>query len=185
MRRRYGSSFWPKISAHLVCRRGPSAKSKVGVRVAQRERIAKIPPDRTKYDVGFGLLPFKGRGWGYHFAILSHHQASHTEGCNTSVTEVVVATKWLIRRDPQNQRHAKFQKSSWLQTSKPLPSKSDTVFDAEVLSRASRVGQKNSRSEKSETACAQGDPAEAIFFVQRGRLRVTLISANGKEGTIA
>ena len=101
------------------------------------------------------------------------------------MTEVVVATKWLIRRDPQNQRHAKFQKSSWLQTPKPLPSNSDTVFDAEVLSRASRVGQKNSRSEKSETACAQGDPAGATFFVQRGRLRVTLISANGKEGTIA
>jgi cytochrome c553 len=42
--------------------------------IAQRERIAKIPPDRTKYEAGFGLPPFEDRGPGYHFAILSRHQ---------------------------------------------------------------------------------------------------------------
>ncbi len=52
--------------------------------IAQRERIAKVPPDRTKYDPGFGLPPFEDRGSGYHLAILSHHQASHPESCNTS-----------------------------------------------------------------------------------------------------
>ena len=30
--------------------------------IAQRERIAKIPPDRTEYEAGFGLPPFKDRG---------------------------------------------------------------------------------------------------------------------------
>src|SRR5271167_1296980 len=39
--------------------------------IAQRERIAKIPPDRTKYQTGLGLPPFEDRGSGYHFAILS------------------------------------------------------------------------------------------------------------------
>ena len=42
--------------------------------IAQRKRIAKIPPDRTKYEAGFGLPPFEDRGSGYHFAILSRHQ---------------------------------------------------------------------------------------------------------------
>jgi hypothetical protein len=42
--------------------------------IAQRERIAKIPPDRTEYEAGFGLTPFEDRGSGYHFAILSRHQ---------------------------------------------------------------------------------------------------------------
>jgi hypothetical protein len=42
--------------------------------IAQRKRIAKIPPDRTKYDPGFGLPPFEDRGSGYHFAILSRRQ---------------------------------------------------------------------------------------------------------------
>jgi hypothetical protein len=42
--------------------------------IAQRKRIAKIPPDRTKYEAGFSLPPFEDRGSGSHFAILSRHQ---------------------------------------------------------------------------------------------------------------
>jgi hypothetical protein len=42
--------------------------------IAQRERIAKIPPDRTEYEAGFGLPPFEDRGSGSHFAILSRPQ---------------------------------------------------------------------------------------------------------------
>jgi CRP-like cAMP-binding protein len=34
-------------------------------------------------------------------------------------------------------------------------------------------------------AYAQGDPADAIFYVQKGRLRVTVTSPTGKEATIA
>jgi hypothetical protein len=42
--------------------------------IAQRQKVAKIPPDCTKYEAGFGLPPFEDRGSGYHFAILSRHQ---------------------------------------------------------------------------------------------------------------
>jgi hypothetical protein len=42
--------------------------------IAQRERIAKLQPDRTKDDAGFGLPPFEDRRSGYHFAIVSRHQ---------------------------------------------------------------------------------------------------------------
>jgi hypothetical protein len=54
--------------------------------IAQRKRIAKIPPDRTKYEAGFGLPPFEDRGSGSHLAILSRHQpaalkvATHPNG---------------------------------------------------------------------------------------------------------
>jgi hypothetical protein len=41
--------------------------------IAQRKRIAKIPPDSTKYEAGFGLPPFEDRGSSSHFAILSRH----------------------------------------------------------------------------------------------------------------
>jgi hypothetical protein len=33
--------------------------------IAQRQRIAKIPPDRTEYEAGFGLPPFEDRGSGF------------------------------------------------------------------------------------------------------------------------
>jgi hypothetical protein len=42
--------------------------------IAQRQRIAKIPPDRTKYETGLGLPPFEDRGSGYHSPILSRNQ---------------------------------------------------------------------------------------------------------------
>jgi hypothetical protein len=42
--------------------------------ITQRKRIAQIPPDRTKYESGFGLSPFEDHRSGYHLAILSHHQ---------------------------------------------------------------------------------------------------------------
>src|SRR5665811_2368300 len=41
--------------------------------IRDRKRIAKIPPDRTEYEAGFGLPPFEDRGSGSHFAILSRH----------------------------------------------------------------------------------------------------------------
>src|SRR5271169_6780772 len=42
--------------------------------IAQRKRIAKIPPDCTEYEAGFGLPPFEDRRSGSHFAIPSRHQ---------------------------------------------------------------------------------------------------------------
>jgi predicted RNA binding protein YcfA (HicA-like mRNA interferase family) len=44
--------------------------------IAQRERIAKIPPDCTEYEAGFGLPPFEDRRSGSHFAILSRHHSA-------------------------------------------------------------------------------------------------------------
>src|ERR1035441_9328811 len=60
--------------------------------IAQRKRIAKIPPDRTKYKAGFGLPPFEDRGSGSHLAILSRHQpaalkvATHPPRCVSLAT---------------------------------------------------------------------------------------------------
>ena len=47
------------------------------------------------------------------------------------------------------------------------------------------MGRKILGLKKDEVAYAQGDPADAIFYVQRGRLKVTVTSAQGKEATIA
>jgi hypothetical protein len=44
--------------------------------IAQRKRIAKIPPDCTKYEGWLGLSPFEDHGTGYHLAILSHHRSA-------------------------------------------------------------------------------------------------------------
>jgi len=39
--------------------------------------------------------------------------------------------------------------------------------------------------EKKETVFAQGDPADAVFYVRSGKIKLYVISKNGKEATIA
>jgi CRP-like cAMP-binding protein len=75
-------------------------------------------------------------------------------------------------------------KPSRLQTPKPQPRNGATVFKAEAFLARAGLGRKILRLKKNEVAYAQGDPADSTFYVQKGRLRVTVTSANGKEATI-
>jgi CRP/FNR family transcriptional regulator, cyclic AMP receptor protein len=47
------------------------------------------------------------------------------------------------------------------------------------------LGKKILNLKKNDTAYAQGDPTDAIFYVQPGRLRITVTSAEGKEAALA
>src|SRR5271166_735127 len=76
-------------------------------------------------------------------------------------------------------------KPSRLQTSKPQPKNGGTVFDPEAFLAKAGLGRQILSLKKNQTAFAQGDPADAIFHVQKGQLRVTVTSANGKEATLA
>ncbi|HZL66766.1 MAG TPA: Crp/Fnr family transcriptional regulator [Candidatus Limnocylindrales bacterium] len=73
---------------------------------------------------------------------------------------------------------------SRLQTPKTQPTNGDAVFDAKAFLARVGVGKKILNLKKKETAFAQGNPSDAIFYVQKGKLRVTVTSANGKEATI-
>ena len=66
----------------------------------------------------------------------------------------------------------------------PQPKNGDAVFDAKTFLARAGLGKKLLKLKKNEVAYAQGDPADAIFYVQKGRLRITVTSANGKEATI-
>ena len=57
-------------------------------------------------------------------------------------------------------------------------------FRCQDLSRKAGLGKNILNLKKNQSAYAQGDPADTIFYVQKGRLRITVTSANGKEATI-
>ena len=76
-------------------------------------------------------------------------------------------------------------KPSRLRTPKPRPTNGEAGFDAKDFLARAGLGKKILNLKKNETAFAQGDSSDAIFYVQKGRLRVTVTSANGKEATIA
>jgi CRP/FNR family cyclic AMP-dependent transcriptional regulator len=37
---------------------------------------------------------------------------------------------------------------------------------------------------KNQTVFSQGDPANAVFYIQKGRIKLTVISKRGKEATM-
>jgi CRP/FNR family cyclic AMP-dependent transcriptional regulator len=68
---------------------------------------------------------------------------------------------------------------------KPQSRNGDTVFHPETFLANAGVGKKIVTLKKGQSAYAQGDPADTIFYVQKGRLRVSVTSANGKEATLS
>ena len=74
---------------------------------------------------------------------------------------------------------------SRLRTSEARPRNGGAAFDPEDFLARAGLGRRVVNLKKAEVAYAQGDPADTIFYVQAGQLRVTVTSANGKEATIA
>jgi CRP/FNR family transcriptional regulator, cyclic AMP receptor protein len=63
--------------------------------------------------------------------------------------------------------------------------KGKALFDPKTLAAAVPAGQTTSEFGKGDTVFAQGDPADAVFFVQRGKLKLTVLSTHGKQAVIA
>ena len=80
---------------------------------------------------------------------------------------------------------SEMSKPSRRQTTKSQPKNGGAVFDPETFLARAGLGKQILNLKKNETAYAQGDTADAIFYVQKGQLRVTVTSANGKEATLA
>ena len=72
-----------------------------------------------------------------------------------------------------------------LQTRKPEANNGNGTFDPGAFLARAGLGKKNLNLKKGETAYAQGDAADAVFYLQKGQVRVTVSSAAGKEATIA
>ncbi len=81
--------------------------------------------------------------------------------------------------------NGEIEKPSRLASSKPEPTNGDLAFDPETFLARAGLGRKILSLKKDEVAFAQGDLADSIFYVQKGRLKVTVTSANGKEATLA
>jgi len=88
-----------------------------------------------------------------------------------------------LARSPKSAK-GKIAKPFPVPTPTLYPTNGDTEFDAKAFLAKAGLGKKLVNLKKSETAFAQGDPSDAVFYVQKGRLRVTVTSANGKEATI-
>jgi CRP-like cAMP-binding protein len=58
------------------------------------------------------------------------------------------------------------------------------AFDPQAFLATIGEGRKFLRLEKKQVIFAQGDPADAVFYLQTGKVKLTVVSKTGKEATI-
>ena len=65
-----------------------------------------------------------------------------------------------------------------------IASKSNRGFDPHAFLATIGEGRKTILFPRKQTIFAQGDPADAVFYLQTGKVRLTVVSKTGKEATI-
>jgi len=58
-------------------------------------------------------------------------------------------------------------------------------FDARLMLTSLGTGRTAVRFQQGGVIFRQGDPADAVFYIDKGRVRLTVVSEQGKEGVIA
>ena len=65
-----------------------------------------------------------------------------------------------------------------------MPELKKTAFDVVDFLAKAGLGRKIVQLDPKEAFFLQGHPANAIFYLQKGRAKLTVVSKNGKEATI-
>ena len=64
-------------------------------------------------------------------------------------------------------------------------SSKNPIFNAADFLARTGLGRTTIELKKNQTVFSQGDSATAVFYIQKGRIKLTVISRRGKEATIA
>jgi CRP/FNR family transcriptional regulator, cyclic AMP receptor protein len=67
----------------------------------------------------------------------------------------------------------------------PLVELEKPAFDVEAFLASAGLRQRIVQLGPKQTFFSQGDPADSVFYLQKGRVKVTVVSQVGKEATIA
>jgi CRP/FNR family transcriptional regulator, cyclic AMP receptor protein len=59
------------------------------------------------------------------------------------------------------------------------------AFDARTFMMSVGAGRSTKKFKSRKNIFQQGDPADAVFYIQEGEVKLTVVSAQGKEGVIA
>ena len=58
-------------------------------------------------------------------------------------------------------------------------------FDPKVFLATVNGGRSISKYRRNQTVFSQGTPADAVFYIQKGKVKVTVLSEQGKEAVVA
>ena len=60
-----------------------------------------------------------------------------------------------------------------------------SLFDPKAFLARVRNGQSIGEYRKDQVVFSQGDPADAVFYIQKGKVKLTVVSEQGKEAVVA
>jgi CRP-like cAMP-binding protein len=63
--------------------------------------------------------------------------------------------------------------------------KATTAFDARAFLTKARAGRSVSTYRKKQVVFVQGDPADAVFYLEKGQIKLTVVSDQGKSAIVA
>ena len=66
-----------------------------------------------------------------------------------------------------------------------MAKKAKTKFDAKVFLATVDGGRTKAKYGKGQVIFRQGDPSDAVFYIEKGKVKVTVVSEQGKEAVIA
>jgi CRP-like cAMP-binding protein len=92
---------------------------------------------------------------------------------------VISNPKWLILSIQPLHRANRLERGDTLK-----PRDTQLTFDSGTFLANAGLGRRIVELEPKETFFSQGDLADAVFYLQRGRAKLTVVAQNGKEATI-
>src|SRR6202051_3761749 len=66
-----------------------------------------------------------------------------------------------------------------------MNSEANPSFDPEVFLAKADGGRSISKYRRNQIVFSQGDPADSVFYIQDGKVKITVISEQGKEAVVA
>ncbi len=66
-----------------------------------------------------------------------------------------------------------------------MANKAKATFDSKAFLATVNGGRTLSDHRKGEVIFSQGDPADSVFYIQKGKVKVTVVSERGKEAIVA
>jgi CRP-like cAMP-binding protein len=102
-------------------------------------------------------------------------QAKRIIDAGTRARKAPLETHALLPRAP----------SQALKLSTPSPCEPPVSFDPNHLLTRLSVGKSSHEYKADESVFSQGDAADAVFFVQSGKIKLTVVSTHGKEAVVA
>jgi CRP/FNR family transcriptional regulator, cyclic AMP receptor protein len=67
----------------------------------------------------------------------------------------------------------------------PVRPKTRQQFDPQVFLAKVGKGKTHAEYEKNQKVYSQGDPAESVLYIQKGKIKITVVSKQGKEAVVA